>query len=384
MEDIPKRANLERFIRSFSDEESFDPQLEIEEQPPKAELWREIDQFVFPEDPWLIPNVFPREGISIIASMSGEGKSQIALHLGECLTEGKEWFGHAAFKAKKSRVLYVNLEMSMSEIQRRGRKIGFNPANENLVIVNADDFNLNESGEEPEDKKYKWLLRYIYDNQIDVVIIDTFRASAGGLKEEKAEEVRAYFQKFQILKNSGVSLIFLEHLRKPSQLEGKIPKKEQLLGSQDKTANVEILLMIRKDESTGNVHMYQRKNRLGVEIKPFAFSIKDFTDADGKERMGFEYVGEVEEDVNKKEAAKQLIMDILASGDMKDRKELGELMRKQVGDKNRRAALKDLLNDGDIDFVKKGHKHVYFIPKTAESTPLVPEKDTFLQTDEIF
>ncbi len=353
--------------------ETFQDWMFENEKVPQPCSWSDIDALSFPDNRWLVRNLFPKEGISIFASISGEGKSLLIMHLAKCIAEGKPWFGNEDFKTEKAKILYINLEMSLSEIQRRGRKIGFDPNNENLIILNEDDFNLNE-GVGREDLKYRWLLNYIYKNKIKVVVIDTFRAASGGLKEEKAEEVRHFFQKFLILKNSGVSMIFLEHVRKPSQLEGRIPKKEQLLGSQDKTANAEILLMIRRDETSGNIHVYQRKNRIGNEIKPFAVKMTDITDANGSEKIDFEYVGEIDDDVNKKEEAKDLILEILSSGEMKNRKELGELTKKQVGEKNLRAALKELRDTGEIDFVKDGKRHSYFIPKGEE----ISQKDTNL------
>jgi hypothetical protein len=331
---------------------------------PKVYRWNDIDKLEFPEDRWLVRNLIPKEGLTTIASVSGEGKSLLAMHLAKCLTDGTPWFGHEGFKTEKRRVLYLNLEMSLSEMQRRGRKIGLDVSNEDLIFLNEDNFNLNIK--DGDDYQYSWLLNEIDEKKINVLIVDTFRAASGGLHEDKAEDVREFFKKFQVLKNSGVSVIFLEHVRKPNQMEGKIPKKEQVLGSQDKTANLEILLMVRRDEQSGHHHIYQRKNRLGEEIKPFGVKISDVSAEDGTERLSFEYMGEIEDDSNKKDLAKELVIQVLSSGDRMDRKQLGELTRKQVGDKNLRAALRELRDEGEIDFTKDGKRHIYFIPKEID------------------
>lgn len=335
-----------------------------ERKQPEPVLWSDIDKLSFPDDRWLVKDLFPKEGVSIVASVSGEGKSIAIMHLSECLTTGTPWFGDARFKTEKCRVLYVNLEMAVSEMQRRGRMMKFDPSNENLFILNEDDFNLNGTGEE--DKKYRWLLNYILKNKINVLIIDTFRPATGGMREEKAEEVRRFFQKFQILKNSGVSVIFTEHLRKNQQFEGKIPKKEQLFGSQDKVASVETLLMLRKDELSGETHFYQRKNRLGSEIKPFAVKISDGVE-DSRTVFKFDYLGEIEEDANKKETAKSLILDVLSSGEMRTTKELLEITKKDAGQKNVRQALRELVLLGKINSVKVGKQNSYFLPKEEEA-----------------
>lgn len=375
MENNKPQTSLELYLENLGG--VFEWEFELEKAP-EPQTWKLIDQMEFPENRWLVRNLFPKEGVSIIASVSGEGKSLLVMDLAKCISEGTPWLGNPSFETVQSKVLYLNLEMSLSEIQRRGRKIGFDTENDDLVLLNEDDFNLNQ-GPGEEDLKFKWLLNFIYKEKIRVLIIDTFRASAGGLKEEKAEEVRKYFQKFLVLKNSGVSIIFLEHVRKPTQLEGKIPKKEQLLGSQDKTANTEILLMIRRDETSGTINMYQRKNRLGPEIPPFAIKLTDCFDGEGRERMTFEYAGELEDDATKKDEAKELIMGILEDG-QKTTKEIIAILQKQVGAKNIRAALKELTLEGLVDWAKLKRENLYFLPKGEKE----PEKQVEGDMDDLF
>jgi hypothetical protein len=338
-----------------------------EEIGPEPVYWRKIDAMVFPDDRWLVKDILPKEGLTILASISGEGKSLVIMHLAKCLTEGSAWFGHGDFKAVKSRVLYINLEMSESEMQRRGRLIGLDPMNEDLFILNIDNFNLNDTN--GEDADYRWLLQYIMDNRINVVIIDTFRPASGGLKEDKAEDVRAFLKKFQLLKNCGVSIIFTEHLRKPNQNEGKIPKKEQLLGSQDKTANLEVLLMLKKDESTGEIHIYQRKNRLGPEHKPFGAKVSDILDSESNKRLLFEYVGEIDDDVNKKETAKVRILEMLSTNEVMTTPQIIEILKKEVGEKNTRKALRELSTQNEVTKSKVGRKDGYLLPREDTEIP---------------
>lgn len=334
---------------------------------PIALQWKDIDAMEFSDNRWIVRDLFPKEGITIFASISGEGKSLLLMHLAKCISEGSAWFGHEAFQTEKARVLYVNCEMSLSEMQRRGRLIGFDPANEDLVLLNADDLNLNE-GIRHENLNYKWLLDYIHQNHVSVVIIDTFRAVCGGLKEEKAEEVREFFQKFLILKNSGVSVIFLEHLRKATQFEGKVPRREQLFGSQDKMANAEVLLMIHRDDSSGDINIYQRKNRLGNEIKPFAVKILDTVDPSGLAKIEFQYVGEINDDVNKKEEAKELLRNTLSTEEGLTTNQLIELLKKQVGTKNTRSALREMTLMGEVVCSRVGKQNTYRLPSEEPKT----------------
>jgi hypothetical protein len=368
---IRRKVGLDDFVNETCDDDFKDV--------PKPQFWSDINALTFDPDRWLIPDLIPREGVSMWASVSGEGKSFQMLHLAKSLSVGSNLYGNPNFPTKKSKVLYINLEMSVSEMQRRGRMIGFDADDKNLIILNEDNFNLNGAG--LQDFKYRWLLDFILKEKIEVLIIDTFRPTIGAMREDKSEDVRAFFQKFLILKNVGISVIFTEHLRKPTHLEGRIPKKEQVLGSQDKVSNLEVLIMLRKDEA-GETLIYQRKNRLGPEIKPFAVKLVDRVNEKGEKIMGFNYIGEIEDDATKKEEAKGLILDILSSGESRTTNQLLELAKKEVGQKNVRRALNELKNQGEINMFKTGKQNTYSIPR--EESENTPEILSHTEQDNIF
>ena len=221
-----------------------------------------------------------------------------------------------------------------------------------MHIVNSDEINLNR----PEG--YVWLKTFVGFHKIKVVFIDTFIAVTGGLKEEKAEEIRQFFNKFNSLKNSGVTIVWLMHLRKPNNFEGKTPKKEQLLGSQDKSASVEVLLMLHSD--VDDINVYQRKNRLGREIEPFKVNMIDTKDDKGCVRTRFEYGGLLDDSDCKKDEAKEMIIDILESGG-KNTGEILTLVTKQVGSKNTRTALNELVKEEIINVSKQGKSNYYVL-----------------------
>ena len=154
-----------------------------------------------------------------------------------CIATGENFLGSEEFATEKGNVLYIDQEMPASELQKRCRQLGLSERDQKIwFFTNESEEPLNLSKE----AKVNWLLEFIEKEKIKVVFIDTLRAVAGGLKEEKAEEVRAFFNLFRQVKNRGVTIVFLDHCRKPNHFEGKIPKKEQLFASQDKAASVEI------------------------------------------------------------------------------------------------------------------------------------------------
>lgn len=329
--------------------------------------WSELDAMQFPSNRWRVMNLIPRGGSAVLASVSGEGKTWVALELARCIAMGTNFLGDERFETEQGKVLYIDAENAKSELQRRGRQLSLIDS-DNLMIWPIDDINL-YSEEAAED-----LISEILENKFDVVIIDTFRAVAGGLKEEKAEEVRTFFGRFKALKERNISLVWLDHFRKPSHFEGKVPKKEHLFGSQDKTASSEVLIMMKKEDE--KISVYQRKNRLGKEINPFNIEILDHEDNDGALKTTILFTGELDEKESKKDEAMEFILDILGDGS-KTTPNIVEIVfkEKRIGERNVREALKELLGSKLVDKRKNGRKDEYFLFGTEMRDSAVDDQE---------
>lgn len=325
--------------------------------------WNEIDTMEFPEDRWRVKNLVPKSGFVILAAISGEGKSWLALELTKCIQNGLDFLGTEHFSTEQCNVLYINAEMSESELQRRGRQLGYGDHDNSPLFFNHDGFNFYD--EDKQDVDYLYTLAKQKD--IKVIVVDTFRAVAGGLKEDKAEEVRKLFKYFSIFKAEGISIIFLDHFRKPSRFEKKIPQKEHLFASQDKAASVDVLLMISTDLETETTHVYQRKNRLGREIEPFTYTMKDVED-EGVLHTRFEYEGVIESEQAVQEHSKEIILAALGLQGQ-TRKELIEIVydEAQIGERSVSEAIRSLQKEGSIEMSKKGRENFYTLPKTEEN-----------------
>lgn len=346
------------------------------EKDPKPVSWSTVDSWVFPEARWRINNLIPREGFVILASISGEKKTWIALEMAKSIANGSDFLGDPLFKTLEGNVLYIDAEMSKSEIQRRGRQLGLSEQKNKLFILNTDDINFQAMDSED----LWWLERFVRDNYIVTVFIDTLRAVAGGLDEVKAEKVRAFFNGFKPFKNKGVSIVFLDHQRKPAQFEGKSPKKEQLFASQDKVASVEVLLMIKSDEDGEQIEFYPRKNRMDTELRPFKIIMKDDIDSMGIKRTSLQYGGQIEEAEAVKEKAKLLIKNILNEGGKKRQEILNILEKSKIGGRNASSALRELEDSKEIGMKKEGRQNFYFL--LEDETWL--EKDSQQGIDDIF
>lgn len=321
---------------------------------PWPDKWSELKTRPLPTHPWYINNLIPRNGIVLIAGISGEGKTWVAMELAHSNVSGNPFLGK--FESMLVNVLYINAEMDITEFQRRGQQLDIieNGA-ANLYVISSGDINLNN------DNNVNELMKLCMKLDISIVIVDTFRAVASGLKEEKAEEVRAFFNRFNKFKEKNIALVFLDHFRKPAHYEGKVPKKEFLFGSQDKTASSEILLMLKSNEDY--IDIYQRKNRLAREINEFRIKMTD-TVVDNIKKTYITFEEEIAQNNDtKKEEAKEFVIEMLQE-EGKTTKELKQVLSvKKIADRNAGDAIRELVAEGIINQGKKGRVNFYTIIK---------------------
>lgn len=324
--------------------------------------WSDLNKVEFPPDQWRIAGILPTEGFAIVSSIAGERKTWFCLEMAKCLSLNTNFLGDARFTTKGCNVLYVDCENALSELQRRGRQLGFvDDSPFELRIFNDKELNLNS------DEGEAWLHTTIEYYNIKVVFIDTLRSVAAGLKEDKAEEVRAFYNRYRSLKDKGVVLVWLDHFRKPNNFEKRIPQKEHLIGSTDKTAGVEVLLMLKSDIGADEIQVYQRKNRLSKEVEPFRVSMIDEETPEGRRTL-LKYEGEIEEKETQKEEAKKYALEFLAEGGRTSNEILEAISSQQkIGHKNIRIALGELVAQGRIDVGRKGRQNYYFL---VEETPI--------------
>jgi len=374
-----KISEIRKKVITLRDPYSLDDVDDFEEEDtdkiPDPITWSEFSSKKFPEDRWYIEDLVPKYGSTILAAVSGERKSWVALQMTKCLISGEDFAGQ--FKVRAGNVLYIDSEMSESELQRRCRQLQIADSKFKMFILNKGDIDLSTS------IGLAYLQNFIQHFKISVVFIDTLRETAGGLREEKAEEVREFFHPLKLYKNEGVAIVWMDHFRKPARWEGDVPKKEYLFGSQDKTSGCEVLLMLKTDDKTGEIGIYQTKNRVGIIHKPFKVKMEDEL-VDGQKITKFSYLGEIEEKEQQKERAKELILNILKERGSYNKELVSAVYESsKIGSRNTQDALRDLIKAKTIDFVREGRRHYYFLPKDGESEKDL-EMGSVTQNDDVF
>ncbi|MBQ3704473.1 MAG: AAA family ATPase [Oscillospiraceae bacterium] len=169
------------------------------------------DPLPLPEE--IIQGVLRRGHKMLISGSSKAGKSFLLMELCIALAEGKPWLG---FPCKKSRVLYVNLEIDPASCINRFAKIyaalGYGQRHMADIIV----WNLRGHAV-PLDQLVPKLIRRVRDQHLDAIIIDPIYKVITG-DENSASEMAAFCNQFdRICNETGCSTIYCHHHSKGAQ-----------------------------------------------------------------------------------------------------------------------------------------------------------------------
>ena len=189
------------FVEGVSDELPDLVMLsEIEKDPPQP-----------PEE--LITGILRRGHKMLISGSSKAGKSFLLMELCIALAEGKPWLG---FPCKKSRVLYVNLEIDPASCYQRFLKIYDalklpKKHSKDIAIWNL------RGNAVPLDKLVPKLIRRVRDQHFDAIIIDPIYKVITG-DENNASEMAAFCNQFdKICAETGCATIYCHHHSKGAQ-----------------------------------------------------------------------------------------------------------------------------------------------------------------------
>jgi hypothetical protein len=285
------------------------------------------------------------------------------MEMARCVAAGVPFLGNPAFATTKCKVLYIENETAKYDFQRRGRRLGFHEIEEGIFTPRDDWPPLNIK------KNAEALYEFVKKQEIGFVILDTFRSIAGGIKENEADTIRLMFDNFKLFMESGITVLFTDHCRKPHPNEGGlIPKKEQLLGSQDKFSAPEVVIMLRtkpptntETGSTATINVYPKKNKGGPEAKPFQVEIVHVDDPDGGGTTTLTYSNEIEDKVMQAAVTEDAIRDYLAGQtERRATAEVIEALRGKAGKSAIEAKLRELRESKKVGFEKVGQKYLYW------------------------
>ena len=245
----------------------------------------ELKQIDFPPRDWLINSILPEGGIVTLAAYAGVGKSFLALHLINCLMSKQSFMGLYPVTNKSIRALVIDGEQNTSQLMNRAScLLSEEMVKDNVFFLNTSSLNFTQ------ETVLRWLTDHIESFDINLVIVDTFRAFSGGIDDSDANAVSEFYKYFQMLKEIGVTIIMIDHTRKKKEGQSATPSLEHLYGSQDKAARVDGVIMLTKGDECLEFH--QVKNRDQAEIPAFKYrmNLNPMTNF-----FDFTYLGEITE-----------------------------------------------------------------------------------------
>lgn len=170
------------------------------------------------EDPlplldWLVEGWITQGERVILYGEFGAGKSYISHALALALASGTPWMG--AYRVKKSRVLFLDEEMSEQETRRRLKRLGLGipllPGVQYPLTIASHSFD----GAGLDTARAMMLRSHLKDQDADVVFIDSMRGVMLG-DENKAQDVSAFWRTLEPVWDRGRrSIIVLHHMNKP-------------------------------------------------------------------------------------------------------------------------------------------------------------------------
>jgi RecA-family ATPase len=182
----------------------------------------------------------------LISGSSKAGKSFLLMQLAIALSEGGKWLG---FQCKKSKVLYVNLEIDRASCLHRFDKIykalKISPKNSGNIKV----WNLRGRAM-PLDKLVPKLIRKVANQGFDAIIIDPIYKVITG-DENNASDMGAFSNQFdKICNETGCAAIYCHHHSKGSQGYKKAMDRASGSGvfARDPDAQLDMIQLETSDE----------------------------------------------------------------------------------------------------------------------------------------
>ena len=134
---------------------------------------------------WYVKGLLPEKYATIMAADGGSGKSYLAIYLALCICFGIAFFG---LRTRRGRVLFVDYELDEEEQKRRVWRIL------NGMEMTVDDERLEDRffyfrPDSPLSDRavHDDIVRYVEENDIDLVILDSLTMGLGGDAKDQRE-----------------------------------------------------------------------------------------------------------------------------------------------------------------------------------------------------
>ena len=321
-----------------------------EDYGPRVMTLKDLFDMDLPESKWVVEKLVPDLGITAVSGVPGAYKSWLSTYIAKCLLQGKEVFGE--FGVEKAKVLIVDLENSLRIIRDRLELLGLK--GEKGLYYWKGSFSIDSEGD------FKRLKSTVETKKIRLVVFDSLVRIHGG-DENVAKDMARVFKKLKELPEMGVAVIFLHHSRKKS-FGNRGGAGESMRGSSDILAAIDSHLLLEKTKD--GLKVIQTKLRQDEPVKQFGLRVVS------EEGFNFEYLGEVDEALDKVTQAREEMVDLLQDNKM-SRKEIIQSLKDVCGSVTVGKALKGLRAEKIISrSIGVNNTHTYYLTEDKEGEPV--------------
>lgn len=151
---------------------------------------------------WWIPGILPKYRLTLLAAMGGTGKTSLAAYLAKTLIENKG-----------TRIAYWSFEDTPQDFTNKIGKI-----NGLFFIHEAKDMPLDFTKEED----ITMLNNFLYDNGIDILIIDPISAFLSGDTNDNQKVRMLLNPLLKMTEDIGITILGIHHFRKEAKMGGSV------------------------------------------------------------------------------------------------------------------------------------------------------------------
>lgn len=213
----------------------------------------------FPAHKWVVKNLIPRNGITVLSSMPGTYKTWILLHMAMCISTGESVFGKFE-TGKPIKVLMIDEENGPSLIQDRTKSLKIKGYPKVTFM-----FDGNIKATENEVDK---IIEFCGRNGIKMVTIDSL-VRIHYANENDASEMSRVFNVLKKFPRAGITLLLTHHNRKPGI--GSTSSSHEMRGSSDILASLDCHISLTRNKKV--LTLKQTKIRHREELKPFNIEV---------------------------------------------------------------------------------------------------------------
>lgn len=212
---------------------------------------------------WLFENFLPEQGLGVISSLPGVGKSTLSIRLGMSVVLGQDFFGWKNANPNGKRVGFVSLEMGSLEVMKFIEDMwpSFGESDREKIGTEFFVMPLGYSLALNDPKAQKAMLEHIDKHELEFIIIDSLKA-ATQLDDEKVDKFFEWINK-EVRAKRGCSVWLIHHNRKQGQDKRPVTL-DDVYGSVFITAH-----------ATTAIALYRHDNYNGFELIPLKIRLAE-------------------------------------------------------------------------------------------------------------